>query len=57
LCVPYIFLTTSGNHREYLEKAYRLSIQGYFKKPNAPQEFKDLLSELLHYWKRSITPY
>lgn len=56
MCIPYIFLTTSGNHQTYLEHAYKLSIQGYFKKPHVMQEYKQMLNEILRYWKRSITP-
>jgi len=56
LCVPYIFLTTSGYHKEYLEKAYKLSVQGYFKKPHSAQEYRQMLTEMLCYWKRSLTP-
>lgn len=56
LCVPYIFLTTCGYHKDYLEKAYKLSIQGYFKKPHSPYEYRQMLNEILRYWKRSFTP-
>jgi CheY-like chemotaxis protein len=56
VCVPYIFLTTSGNNVQYIEKAFCLSVQGYFQKPTDYNDFKNLLSSLICYWKLSKTP-
>lgn len=56
ICVPYIFLTTSGDNAQYIEKAYCMSIQGYFQKPTNYNDFKTLLTKLIGYWKLSKTP-
>lgn len=56
VCIPYIFLTTSTDNIRYIERAYCLSIQGYFQKPTDYNDFKNLLSNLLSYWKLSKTP-
>ena len=53
--IPFIFLTTSGNNHDYIKKAYSLSIQGYFAKPNDYNEYKKLLNSILSYWKMAKT--
>ena len=53
-CIPYIFLTTSGNDRDYVNMAYRLSVQGFFKKPSSYNDFISLISRIVDYWKQSL---
>ena len=55
-CIPYIFLTTSGNNEQYIQKAYQMSVQGYFSKPVTFNGYKQLITEILAYWKMSKTP-
>jgi len=55
LCVPYIFLTTNGYNKEIVKEAYKLSVQGYFKKPDNPAEYLQIIEEWIRYWKRAIT--
>lgn len=50
-CIPYVFLTTSGDNIEFMKKAYGLSIQGYFTKPNDFTEYQSLMSDIVRYWK------
>lgn len=50
-CIPYIFLTTSGDNVEFMRRAYGLCIQGYFTKPNDFKEFKALFFDIIRYWK------
>lgn len=50
-CVPYVFLTTSGDNTNFMKKAYELSIQGYFTKPNDYGEYEDLFTDIIRYWK------
>ncbi|TRW25154.1 response regulator [Flavobacterium zepuense] len=50
-CIPYIFLTTSGDNVDLMKKAYGLSIQGYFTKPNDYSEYQVLMSDIIRYWK------
>jgi CheY-like chemotaxis protein len=50
-CVPYIFLTTSGDNSDFMRKAYALSIQGYFTKPNDYREYEQLITDIVRYWK------
>ena len=50
-CVPYIFLTTSGDNSDFMRKAYALSIQGYFTKPNDYGDYEQLITDIVRYWK------
>ena len=50
-CVPYVFLTTSGDDPELMKRAYKLSVQGYFTKPNDYKEYEFLLNDIVRYWK------
>ncbi len=50
-CVPYIFLTTSGDNSDFMRKAYALSIQGYFTKPNDYRTYEQLITDIVRYWK------
>ena len=54
-CVPYIFLSTSKNP-ENVQKAYSLSVQGYFTKESNFATYKDLIQHIIEYWKKSLTP-
>jgi CheY-like chemotaxis protein len=56
MCIPYIFLTTSGDNENYIEKAYSMSIQGYFAKPGTFADYKMLAKQIVSYWKTSKTP-
>lgn len=50
-CVPYVFLTTSGDNTEFMKRSYELSIQGYFTKPNDYRDYEQLLTDIIRYWK------
>jgi CheY-like chemotaxis protein len=54
-CVPYIFLSTSKNP-ENIIKAYRYSIQGYFKKEGDFKIYKEMIRNIVEYWRNSLTP-
>lgn len=54
-CVPYIFLSTSKNP-ENIIKAYGYSIQGYFKKEGDFKIYKEMIRNIVEYWRNSLTP-
>ncbi|MCW4467661.1 response regulator [Flavobacterium sp. MFBS3-15] len=54
-CVPYIFFTTSAAE-ETVEKAYQLSVQGFFHKVNDYNHYRSLLEKVLSYWKEADIP-
>jgi CheY-like chemotaxis protein len=54
-CIPYLFFTTTSNRKE-VEKAYGLSVQGFFVKPNSVQELEKTLKKIMDYWIECIAP-
>jgi CheY-like chemotaxis protein len=54
-CIPYIFYTTSVSPAT-VEQAYNLSVQGLFQKPNNFEEWKELIRNMVIYWKDCISP-
>jgi DNA-binding NarL/FixJ family response regulator len=47
--IPFLFLSTS-DRGEDVSKAYNLSVQGYFKKPNSFDGMVSMLRCILEYW-------
>jgi len=54
-CIPYLFFTTSSNRKE-VERAYGLSVQGFFVKPNSVRELENTLKKIMDYWIECIAP-
>ena len=54
-CVPYVFLSTAINP-ENIQKAFQLSVNGYFKKEENFIEYKNVIENIVSYWKKSYTP-
>jgi CheY-like chemotaxis protein len=54
-CVPYILLSTTAS-KTYIEDAYILGIQGYFKKPSSSDQLEVILRQVIEYWKLSYAP-
>ena len=54
-CIPYILLSTTAS-KGYVDNAYSLGIQGYFKKQSNPEEFVVVLKDIIEYWKKSYAP-
>ena len=54
-CVPYIILSTTAS-KHFVDNAYSLGIQGYFKKPSDPGELSAILKNIIEYWKISYAP-
>jgi CheY-like chemotaxis protein len=53
--IPFLFLTTAAD-KSNIEKAFTLSIQGYFRKPVTSNEMAKMLDEVIAYWQRSERP-
>jgi CheY-like chemotaxis protein len=47
--IPFIFYTTHAE-KHAVEKAYSLSVQGFFQKPATIEEMKKLLQMMIGYW-------
>jgi CheY-like chemotaxis protein len=54
-CIPYIFLTTSDDEKS-VEKAYGLSVHGYFRKDPNFRVFREKFKHIMDYWFSGIVP-
>ncbi len=53
--IPFVFLTTTGNIAA-VNKAYELTVQGFFQKRNTLEEFSRNLKTILEYWSACLHP-
>jgi CheY-like chemotaxis protein len=53
--IPFLFFSTA-NDRIFVDKAYDLSVQGFFRKPFLQDELKDMLRAIITYWQYSYHP-
>jgi len=54
--IPFVFLTTSSDHRVITE-AYDMFVQGFFVKPASINELKCTIRMIIDYWKVCRHPY
>jgi CheY-like chemotaxis protein len=54
-CIPYLFLTSSVNHRDVID-AYSKSVQGFFIKPDSLAKFELILKKVVEYWQECMAP-
>lgn len=54
-CVPFIFYSTNADER-FVNMAYELTVQGYFKKPSDNEEIKEQLKKIIDYWSACRRP-
>ena len=55
MCVPFLFFSTGGD-KDSVEKAYALSVQGFFRKPHGIEELGNTLFKIIEYWKECVAP-
>ena len=53
--IPFIF-ASSDPDREKMIEAYQYRVQGYFKKPDTPEEQADMLEKIIQYWLSCVHP-
>jgi len=53
--IPFIFLSTTED-KKVVDKAYQLSVQGFFTKPHDFHELKNMLEVTLEYWRFCLFP-
>ncbi|RYE26199.1 MAG: response regulator [Sphingobacteriales bacterium] len=53
--IPYIFFSTAVNESSVIE-AYRLSVQGFFLKPQTYAGLRDMIHRIMEYWKQCYSP-
>lgn len=54
-CVPFIFYSTNADRR-FVNQAYELTVQGYFKKPSDNEKIKEQLKKIIDYWSECRHP-
>jgi CheY-like chemotaxis protein len=53
--IPFIFLSTTANEA-VIERAYEMTVQGFFVKQNTLKEIEDRLRAILDYWSNCLHP-
>lgn len=53
--IPYLFFTTSAAQKDVID-AYSKSIQGFFIKPSSMKELTELISTIVTYWQKCVSP-
>ena len=53
--VPFVFFSTNAS-RDAVEKAYDLTVQGFFVKDHTLQDLRDTLALILAYWSQCKHP-
>ena len=53
--IPFLFLSTADD-RVFVDKAFDLAVQGYFKKPAHIADIKEMLMSIITYWRYSYHP-
>src|SRR5688572_10873335 len=54
-CIPYLFFTTASDKGSVL-KAYELSAQGFFTKPDSIEKLKKMMRKIIDYWTECNSP-
>ncbi len=47
--IPFVFLTTGATHH-YVQEAYNLMVQGFFKKENNFRQIQNTIRMIIEYW-------
>lgn len=54
-CIPFVFLTTAAD-QGLVNTAYRMTIQGYFKKERSFGGLTEQMRSILDYWDKCLHP-
>jgi len=54
-CIPFVFLTTSAD-QGLVNRAYHMTIQGFFKKERTFVGLQEQLRSILDYWDKCLHP-
>lgn len=54
-CIPFVFFTTAADQR-LVNTAYRMTIQGYFKKERTFKGLTEQLRAIFDYWDKCLHP-
>jgi CheY-like chemotaxis protein len=54
-CIPFIFYSTYVNEQA-VDDAYKMSIQGFFRKPSNFEDLKATIRTIIEYWTKCYSP-
>jgi CheY-like chemotaxis protein len=54
--MPFVYLTTTGDS-DQIKLAYSMSVQGFFQKGQSYDELKEVISNIVAYWKKCHHPF
>lgn len=54
-CIPFVFLTTASD-QDLVNRAYSMTIQGFFKKERTFVGLQEQLRSILDYWDKCLHP-
>jgi len=54
--IPFVMLSTSGD-KKYVERAYELSVNGFFQKPPDLKQLRQILHLTYDYWRHCLHPH
>jgi len=49
--IPFVFVSTSTEQKAVNEAYTKMTVQGFFKKPNTYKELLEMISLIVSYWK------
>lgn len=54
-CIPFVFLSTAARDSD-VEKAYDMTVQGFFQKENSLEQMQEVISSIMRYWNKCRHP-
>ena len=54
-CIPFIFISTTADE-QFIHSAYNVQIQGFFVKPPKFVDLKEMIAQIIGYWKLCRQP-
>lgn len=54
-CIPFLFISTDASSTA-IAQAYKLSVQGIFKKPVSYNQWKEIIHHIVLYWTDCMSP-
>ncbi|HKP32262.1 MAG TPA: response regulator [Chitinophagaceae bacterium] len=54
--IPFVFLSTSADQKSINDAYTKMTVQGYYKKPNTYNELKDIIKLIMDYWRACKHP-
>ncbi len=55
--IPFVFCSTTPDQRTVNEAYTKMTVQGFFQKPNSYNEYKELMKLIIDYWEKCRHPH